>query len=292
MIGKNYLIILVLAVAMAAPLLYAGEITLDVSPCSDGTAYGACSQTQPGMVCWTGDNGHVLVSALDPNGLTAFKDKCACSKFPGYIESASHQCVKTTCTYNGASVNDQQCAADKPKRCVQGSIVDDANACGCPVGQQMKSNNVGCEVVAGSCRWKTLTCSPSQECKFVEADKTDKGTCTPKQGCAYGTVTCTSMQTCDTSTNPNGVCTTKPGCQYLNPPCAKGQTCNPVSGVCETGSSSGTTQILPNQPSSNTANATTTGGSSPLSCCCLPTVGGVGLVGLVAYQGIKRREEE
>ncbi len=290
MIGKNYLIILVLAAAMAAPLLYAGEIVTDLTPCSDGTAYSACSTTQPGMVCWRGDTGHVLVSALDPNGLTSFKDKCACSKFPGYIESASHQCVKTTCPYNGASVNDGQCAADKPKRCVSGQIRDDASACGCPAGQQMKSDNAGCEAVPGSCRWNTLTCSPSEECKFVDSDKTDKGTCTTKQGCAFGTKTCISTQTCDTSSNANGVCVTKPGCQYLNPACSKGQTCNPVSGKCETGSASdAAAQILTNQVAGN---STTNGSGSPVTCCCLPAAGGVGLVGLVAYRRVKRRGEE
>ena len=253
--------------------------------CSDGTGYWQCSKITPGYACLpdsTSGNGVSLQNDIESKIVKTTdgtnQPKCACSNFPGYMEK-NGKCVKTTCAdTNGNTLQSGACSITKPNRCVDGQLVEDSAACGCPEGKQAKSDGKTCTQAVG-CRWSNPPCQPNQECHYVETNLKDEGHCVAKQGCAYNTVTCTSMQYCDTSKEANGVCTTKDGCQYLNPPCHAGEVCNSATGVCEEGSGADT---IGNPSTANTAVS-----DDFASCCCAPMAVMVSLAGLV----VLRRQE-
>ncbi|MDE1797935.1 MAG: hypothetical protein KGH63_00830 [Candidatus Micrarchaeota archaeon] len=273
---------------LVLPLAYAQT----PSACSDGTPYGQCSTQTPGMYC--GYDSSIGGSSLENVvGINTFP-KCQCSQFSGYtVSSDGTSCVKTTCTDpNGNTLQAGQCASTQPKRCVNGQLADDPTACGCPSGQQASPDGKACVTSAG-CRWNNPSCPANNDCIYAASNAADPGFCKPKQGCAFGTVICTSDQTCDTSSNANGVCKTKPGCQYLNPVCSKGQVCNPSTGNCEAApaTGAGSDSTLGGGSTSAPSSASGASSASPLSCCCLPTAGATGLVGLALLRRKDGSEE-
>ncbi|MFH1306651.1 MAG: hypothetical protein ABIH83_03280, partial [Candidatus Micrarchaeota archaeon] len=139
--------------------------------CADGTGYFQCSQESPGYACLPDSSAGNGLSLQNDITNKIVKDvsgnhKCACANFAGYAEK-SGKCVKTTCIdTNGAEIQDRACSATKPKRCVGGELADDANACGCPGGQQMAAGGKTCEARIG-CRWGTKPCAPGYECTYM-----------------------------------------------------------------------------------------------------------------------------
>ncbi|PIT85025.1 hypothetical protein COU37_00705 [Candidatus Micrarchaeota archaeon CG10_big_fil_rev_8_21_14_0_10_45_29] len=277
-----------LAASLVLLLAFAGiasAINIYEQSCSDGTKYFQCSQGTPGYACLpdsTSGNGVSLQNDVESKIVKTTdgtsQPKCACANFPGYMEKDG-KCVKTTCTdTNGKTLESGACSVTKPNRCIDGNLVENSLACGCPEGKQVASDSKTC-VRAVGCRWGNPPCQPNQECKYVESAK-DEGHCVAKQGCAYNTVTCTSMQYCDTSGDSNGVCTTREGCQYLNPPCHAGETCNSATGVCEAGESADEIG------SASTAGAAVSD-DFVATCCCAPVLAMAGLAGIVI---VKKRE--
>ena len=274
-----FLVLAIFCMAVSATTIYNSE-------CSDGTKYWQCSQTQPGYACLPDSSAldgvslqndvvNKIVQKTDGSG----EAKCSCSNFAGYIEK-NGECVKTTCDYNGQTFKDGQCVNDDPKRCSGGQIVNDASHCGCPVGQSVADDGKTCTLSTG-CRWNNPPCSPNQECKYVESNAKDEGHCALKQGCAasIGTVTCTSMQYCDTTTDSNGVCKTKEGCKYSNPACSSDKICDQSTNTC-------VDKLEVNNADSLQTPDTPTAGAigSDLSCCCAPAVGIVSLAGLAVFR--------
>jgi len=100
------------------------------SNCADGTPYGKCSTANPGYYC-SGDSGaRALVQ--DTTHIT-----CKCSDVPGYIEQGEN-CVAAKC----GSINNGECdPSNKPKICVNGVLVDNAQKCGCPRGYVFSGNS-------------------------------------------------------------------------------------------------------------------------------------------------------
>lgn len=264
-----------------------------VSSCSDGTAYGKCSE--PGVVCWTSGLINVYDNFKEGNSIRA---KCACSNFEGYIEK-DNKCVKTTCEHKSKTYQDGDCISDsKPLRCVSGEIVDDATSCGCPEGQQADENGEECKMKIG-CRWGTINCPPEKECKYVEESEFDDGKCVAKIGCVYGTVSCLSSEECDTSSDPDGECVKKEGCQYNNPKCPSGEKCNFVTGECVEGEQSTDIKVIGTEgedqgdeegEDNDTSTSNALVGDLDRGCCpCAPAAGGFVMVTMAILSARKKR---
>ncbi len=263
------------------------HIGFSANECGNGINAYSCVPEKPGYVCLPGSSSYTAQNVMGSNCPLAdkvcdtYRAKCGCDKYTGYVEK-NGECVKTTCTYNSNTYNDGQCiSSNAPKRCVSGQVVDDSNHCGCPAGKTSATDGKTCTTAQG-CRWNNPSCSASQECKYEESNSKDEGHCVDKKGCAshIGTVTCTSLQYCDTSSNPDGVCVKKEGCKYSNPACSNEQTCDVSTNTCVTKSSGGLETI-----DTPTAGANVSDG---MSCCCAPTLGIVGLAGFVVFA--KRRK--
>ncbi|MEM4137761.1 MAG: hypothetical protein QXF48_03770 [Candidatus Anstonellaceae archaeon] len=251
--------------------------------CEDGTKYWQCSKTKPGYACLpdysSGSSQLKLQNDLQTKLVKDIKTGahlCACENFPGYVEK-NGECVKSSCQYKGVEFPNGKCLDEKPKRCVDGSIVDDPLNCGCPIGKEISPDKKSCQNKVG-CRWGTVICQTGYKCEYVESDPNDDGKCIALSGCApiippEKRVSCTSLEYCDTSVDPKGVCVTKKGCQYSNPPCAEGEICDKESGVCKKAN-----LVLP--PSSGSSNSSNQKGFSfsNLSCCCLPTAGFMAII--------------
>ncbi|VVB57264.1 Uncharacterised protein [uncultured archaeon] len=266
-------------------------------PCSDGTAYYKCSQTQPGYACVESGGKHMLVNMLGPDGIKSLKSQCACANFAGYSE-VNGQCVKTICTDGGNTLQNGQCGSSKPKQCLNGNMIDNSSACGCVAGYNPNPNGKTCDQRIG-CRWNTYTCPTGRECKYDSKNNNDDGSCVSKSGCVNNNPSCNWNENCDTSSDANGVCKTKPGCQYGNPTCGSGKVCNQVTGNCDSTGSAATVPTIPVQGGSSAPSATTnsskTAAAGPLgslSCCCLPGAGAAAMVGLASYSRFKKKDEE
>ncbi|MFH0927018.1 MAG: hypothetical protein V1822_00375 [Candidatus Micrarchaeota archaeon] len=279
-------------IAVFAIFILAGH--LNAVQCSDGTESFGCSAKQPGYVCLPGGSAYTLQNVMaDPCPLgdkecASYRSKCACENYPGYTLKDG-ACVKATCDYNGKTYNDGACVdGQKPKRCSVGQIVDDSNHCGCPEGKTPADNGQTCTLIPNSCRYGTKPCAANQVCKYVEENPKDEGQCELKQGCApgIGTVKCTSLQYCDTSSDPNGKCITKDGCKYSNPACTGGKVCDQASNTCVDAAVSGVGTIDAPAASADTplANAI----PSNLSCCCAPAAG---LAGLAGFAILRRKKK-
>ncbi len=266
--------------------------------CSDGTAYFGCSQTQPGYACILQGNKHVLVNMMGPDSISRYKSQCSCDKYPGY-SLVSGSCVKTTCSDGSNTIQNLVCASGKPKQCVNGNLIDNSSACGCPAGYNPNPNGKTCDQRIG-CRWNTYTCPSGRECKFTASSNTDDGTCVSKSGCMNNNPMCNPIsETCDTSTDPNGVCIARQGCQYQNPVCDGNHVCNTVTGKCDAVDTGAGVPTIPlpviPTPTVNGTNSSAGKTASPLgsmSCCCLPGAGAAAMVGLASYQRMRKKEGE
>jgi len=288
---KKLLAIIILLFGLFAISIFAQAYQ---EKCSDGTPYWECSKTKPGYAC--------LYDEKSPNGVSLQNDlinkivkdpktkqpKCACENFPGYAEM-NGECVKTSCEYNSKTYNNGECISqEKPKICRMGKIEEDPSICGCPIGKEISSDKKTCQARVG-CRWGSVNCQPGYKCKYQENDPNDDGKCTPVSGCAdfipeQTKIKCTSLEYCDTTTDPNGKCVPKPGCINLNPPCKSDERCNPITNTCEklstlSGLFDGKTQTNASSASNAPAPSSKPGIGS-IKCCCLPTFLALGLLGL------------
>lgn len=264
------------------------------SPCSDGTAYGACSTKQPGFRCW-GDSSiginTLQLWLVDAQG----KPVCPCSNVKGYNE-VNGECVKTTCTVGGNEIQNNVCANNQ--KCSNGAMADDPSMCGCASGKKASLDGKTCVENRDGCRWpNSVKCRTYENCKFDANSTTDSGSCTVKNGCQYsqynGQYWDTETQTCNQAT---GNIEQIPGKCSSDKNCTGGKVCNIIKHACEekttaSGSDSGAPLLggaTTPKPASDTASGDAASKGSNM-LCCLPISLGASGVGLAF---MRRREED
>lgn len=280
---KGCLFAVFMALLAIAAIIPAGYAQANVK-CSDGTKYFECSTTQVGYLCAYGGQLQLFIRDAQ-NKMT----KCHCTKFPGYIEMDG-VCVKTVCTIGSDSVQNGQCYDKTHQKCVNGSLVDDASACGCPGGKKV-SGSV-CVDNRDGCRWpNSVKCLNYQECKFDAAKPSDNGQCQVKDGCQWATYNGKSCnpdtETCNTQT---GKCDKKPGACAMNSECGSGKICNLITHMCDTPASTSVNDAAPliggNAAILNDTSPPTSDNKGGF--CCLPPIAiASGAVGM-AYIGRKQ----
>ena len=277
-----------LVLAIAAGLVFAD---IDTSPCSDGTAYGKCSTANPGNWCTGSPGAHALMQ---------YVQLCSCEAVPGWVTQGSGDaatCVQAKC--NDGTLNGN-CATTKPKVCVGGSTyADNATKCGCPAGMRMAAGGIFCEAIPCNYNGETV----------------NNGQCSAKKGkmCANGTmVDAAAACGCPAGTvNVNNTCSVQCTDGTLDGACSSRKPMKCVSGDlvddaadcgCPSGQSAvgnncaasvigalGGTDLLGGNGNSSGSNSSgNASGTSPLSCCCLPTA----LIGIIGGFAIFRKKEE
>ena len=267
---------------------------ISVGTCADGTQYGKCSTVNPGSYC---------IGSINSPSLQVYVAMCKCEAIAGWQQQGdgdSAVCVQAKCA--DGTLNGQCSAATKPKVCVGGTTyADNATKCGCPSGKRIAAGGVFCEFIPCTDDGLAVpegTCSAKKQKKCVNGVLVDKAS---ECGCPLGqtqqgescSVVCsdgTKEGTCS-STLPKECILTGTGTGMLLDNatmcgCPDGQTA--VGKLC-------TTSIIGSLPGSDllggnsSANGTgATGGSSALSCCCLPSA----LIGIVGGFAFFRKREE
>jgi len=269
------------ALILAAVIIASGIVFAGTDPCEGGaTPYFACSVKSPGYRC-------------GPSGLTLDVASC-CTKIPGYIITGTGDdaaCVQAKCDDGTASGS---CATTKPKVCIGGSTyADNATKCGCPTGKKMGASGIFCEGIPctdGAFTVDDGTCSPKKVKKCIAGVLTDKAS---ECGCPSGQTrngeTCGIV--CSDGTKDGDCASTKPK------QCVNGYLLdNAVKCGCPDGKNAngkyctdsilgglGTNDIVTGGDSNSTGGA---GGSSPISCCCLPTA----LIGIIGGFAVFRKK--
>jgi hypothetical protein len=256
---------------------------ITVGSCADGTQYGKCSTTNPGSYC---------TGSISAPSLQLYVAMCKCEAVAGWVQQGEGEgatCVQAKCA--DGTTNGQCSSVTKPKVCVGGSnYYDNATKCGCPAGKRVAANGISCEFIPcsdGDVSVPEGTCSAKKEKKCVNGALVDKAS---ECGCPIGETrdgeTCGIV--CSDGTK-DGVCSsTKPkecvngylldnaakcGCPGGQVAAGKKCTDSVLGGL--TGA-----DLLGGSAGNETGNAT--GGSSALSCCCLPTAL-IGIIGGFAF---------
>jgi hypothetical protein len=222
----------------------------DINSCADGTQYGKCSSANPGQYC----SGSLSAPTL---GLTL--SICPCSSFSGYVQQGSGDtasCVASRC----GNVNANSCdPSNRPKYCVNGQLVDNATACGCPTGQTPNSNGRVCDTnpARQSCandlncdNWQVCDasahrcisasgfCGSSADCPVWELCNTQSHRCEAKRGLCTSLADCGSWQICDVNSkrciNLPGYCTSDTDCPVYQKCDAASHKCAVRAGYCTT----------------------------------------------------------
>ncbi|MFA5929254.1 MAG: hypothetical protein WC861_00040 [Candidatus Micrarchaeia archaeon] len=252
------------------------------SPCADGTPYGQCSSANPGSWC-TG-------IAQSPS-LGLLLSKCPCSKYNGYVQEGTGDdatCVQAKCA--DGTMNGQCSAVTKPKVCVGGTTYsDNATKCGCPAGKRAAAGGIFCEFIPctdGDVSVPEGTCSAKKQKKCVGGVLVDKAS---ECGCATGQTlqgeTCGVV--CLDGTKDGACSATKPKeCTngYLLDNAVKCGCPEGLSAVGKqcTNSILGSTNGADLLGGAGNGTGVGAGGSSALSCCCLPTAL-IGIIGGFAF---------
>jgi len=254
---------------------------IEAASCADGTPYGKCSTKNPGQYC----TGSIYAPTLG-----TLLSVCPCSKFLGYVQQGEGEtatCILAKCT-DGTEAG--KCSATKPKQCVNGALVDNATACGCPSGKRPSANGLACEFIPCNDSGTPVpegTCSPRKEKKCVNGILVSKASecgCPPgktKMGEACGVVC--SDGTEDGKCSPakpkkcvNGyLLDDAPACGCPDGQVAVGKQCS-ASAAGELG---GVEMLSGGNTSSSGSGAPA---SNALSCCCLPTAL-IGIAGGYAF---------
>jgi hypothetical protein len=202
-------------------------------------------------------------------------------------EGDSASCVASKCSDGTES---GKCSATKPKQCINGVLVDNSTACGCPAGKRVAADKVFCEFIPCNESGVSVpegTCSPKRAKKCVNGQMVDKASecsCPPGKT-AVGEV-CTVL--CSDNTKDGECSATKPK-KCVNgyllddaPACGCPQGQNAVGKQCSASvlGGLGGPDILSGPPANQSGG--TPGGASALSCCCLPTAL-IGIVGGFAF---------
>ena len=289
----KFLALVIVSLIVVSGMAFA---TVDTSPCPDGTAYGKCSTANPGNWCTGAPGSHALMQ---------YVTLCPCTVVAGWVQSVDGDaatCVQALCddgTKNG------ECAKAKPKVCVGGSAyADNATKCGCPAGKRVASGEVFCEFIPCSYNGETVNeglCSVKKGKMCANGTMVDAAT---KCGCQGGTSKvgekCATL--CTDGTVEGSCAPTKPRRCVSGNLVDDAQTCGCPEGQSKVGSNcasgvlgaigSGADLLTggsggnQNQSGGN-ANGTAGSGSSPLSCCCLPTA----LIGIVGGFAVFRKKE-
>jgi len=272
------------AFILAILALAFGTAHAATNDCTDGTKYFACSTVSPGYLCTA--NG-LQVSVDNPNGKS-----CPCTIVSGWIQQGSGDdavCAQAKCA--DGTTNGQCSAVTKPKVCVGGSTyTDNATKCGCPTGKKVAAGGIFCEFIPcmdGDVSVPEGTCSAKKQKKCVGGTLVDKAS---ECGCATGQTmqgeTCGVV--CSDGTKDGSCSSTKPKeCvngylldNALKCGCPDGL--NAVGKQCTNsilGSVAGA-DLLGAEGDNGTNSAA--GGSSALTCCCLPTAL-IGIIGGFAF---------
>ena len=262
--------------------VFAGlSFAITTGSCADGTPYGKCSTKFPGQYCTGNINAPTLGTLLTT---------CPCSQFPGYVQQGdgdAASCIAAKCsdgTESGA------CSSTKPKKCVNGVLVDNSTGCGCPAGKRVAADGIFCEFIPCNDTGVSVpegTCSPKKGKKCVNGALVDKAS---ECGCSAGKTkvgeTCAIV--CSDGTEDGKCSATKPKkCTngYLlddAPTCGCPEGLSPVGKQCSAPvlGGLGGVDTLGGSPSENESG--TAGASNALSCCCLP-IALIGLAGGFAF---------
>ena len=269
------------------PALPFGAIT--VGSCADSTQYGKCSTINPGSYC----TGSISAPALQ-----VYVAMCRCEAVSGWIQQGSGDdatCVQAKCA--DGTTNGQCSAVTKPKVCVGGSTyTDNATKCGCPAGKRVAAGGIFCEFIPctdGDVSVPEGTCSAKKQKKCVNGALVDKAS---ECGCPTGQTmqgeTCGVV--CSDGTSDGSCSSTKPkecvngylldnalkcGCPDDKPNIVGKQCTDSIVG------STGGADLLGAESGNGTG--APAGGSSALSCCCLPTA----LIGIIGGFAFFRKNE-
>lgn len=104
--------------------------------CSEGTAYGSCSSTAKPKFC---SNGSLVDNC----------SQCGCNA--GFTCDTNGSCKIAAQTCSDGTAYGSCSTATKPKKCVNGSLVDSCSECGCAAGFTCDAN--------GSCKTAAQACS-------------------------------------------------------------------------------------------------------------------------------------
>jgi hypothetical protein len=267
-----------LLILAGASLLLSNLAFADLGqPCADGTPYGSCSTKFPGQYC-TGN--------LDSPQLGTLVSVCPCTDVPGYTQQGSGDtanCVATKCSDGTTS---GQCAPNKPSQCVNGALVANSTACGCPSGTMVAPDGIFCQAIPcndSGIQVKNGTCSANKPKMCISGQLVDKASVCkcPAERVAVGdscVATCsdgTKVGSCSSTQPKKCVADASTGNGYFEDDavscgCPQGQSA--VGTRCSTSvvGSIGGPDLL-GTPSGNESGTASSGSSSALSCCCLPT---------------------
>ncbi|MEM2138389.1 MAG: hypothetical protein QW568_04840 [Candidatus Anstonellaceae archaeon] len=277
---RNFAFVLVFAAAIA--VLSGISFAITTGNCADGTAYGKCSTANPGQYC---------TGSLSSPTLGTLVSVCPCSNFPGYTQQGSGEsatCVATKC----GNINAFSCdTANKPKYCVNGALIDNSTACGCPTGKRVAADKLTCEWPPcddGGIAVPDGQCSPKKQKKCVNGQLVDKAS---ECGCKAGTnvtgETCSIF--CSDGTKDGTCSTAKPKKCVNGYLLEKAAECGCPEGKTAVGNQCtdaifgdlGGGELLGGGSNSSNESGVSGGSPSALSCC-LPTAL-IGLVGGFAF---------
>jgi hypothetical protein len=210
----------------------------------------------------------------------------------GYITQGSGvdaTCVAAKC----GNINTYSCdTANKPKYCVNGALVDNATACGCPSGKRVAADKLTCEYPPcndGGTAVLDGQCSPKKQKKCVNGQLVDKASeCGCKNGMNKTGETCTIF--CPDGTADGQCSATKPKKCVNGYLLEKAADCGCPEGKTVVGNqcsdspfgSLGGGDLLSGGSDGTNESGTAGGSPSALSCCCLPTAL-IGIVGGFAF---------
>ncbi|MFA6907514.1 MAG: hypothetical protein WC263_01675 [Candidatus Micrarchaeia archaeon] len=264
-------------VALASGMAHA----ITVGSCADGTQYGKCSTLNPGGYC---------TGSISAPTLQVYVAKCKCETVPGWVQEGSGDaavCVQAKCvdgTLTGS------CAIAKPNVCVGGAnYAPNATKCGCPAGKKVAAGGIFCEFIPctdGDVSVPEGMCSAKKQKKCVGGVLVDKASeCDCPVGQTRDGETCGVV--CIDGTKDGSCSATLPKeCTngYLLDNAVK---CGCPDGLSAVGKQC-TNSVLAAVPGADllggAGNGTGVGagGSSALSCCCLPTAL-IGVIGGFAF---------
>jgi hypothetical protein len=286
---RNFAFILVFAAALAA---FSGTVfAITTGNCADGTAYGKCSTKNPGQYCIGSASAPTLQPYAAPATSGGFY--CKCEDVSGYItqgSGADATCVAAKC----GNINTYSCdTSNKPKYCVNGALVDNSTACGCPTGKKVAADKLTCEYPPcddGGTAVPDGQCSPKKQKKCVNGQLVNKASeCGCKNTMNRTGETCSVF--CSDGTVDGQCSATKPKkCVngYLlekaaDCGCPEGKTV--VGNQCSDspfGNLGGGGDLLGGGSNGTNESSVAGGPPSALSCCCLPTAL-IGVVGGFVY---------
>jgi hypothetical protein len=144
-----------------------GSCAVPATPtCSDGTFYGQCSTNAYFSNAYCNNQGQLVYNNCYLCGCST-SSTCGTD---GWCTSSASEITHLTCS-DGTLYG--QCSSTKPKYCVNGNLIDDASACGCPAGYTSSGDSCIKFIEVGTCGSliKTDDASKNVDIVFLSLDK-------------------------------------------------------------------------------------------------------------------------